>query len=162
MWLFRYDRKQGDGKRPLEAWGKTDFCNLSSEMAALQLAAVCWSSKEDKADLYKWTATTPEKGKATCCVFVWAEMFLLGERKKQRTALCRRSSRKVNHNLPWAPWKLATVMPMLIARIRYRLCCEITPFLLSKTTPQKLTWILYLAPHCHSLYSALKNIHPNP
>lgn len=66
-------------------------------------------------------------------------------KETERTALCKRSSRKVlpwapwNHNQPWAPWKFGTVIPMLIARIRYRLRCEITPFLLSKTTPQKLT-----------------------
>lgn len=107
----------------------------------MQVAAKGWSSKEDK-----WPATTPENRKATCCV--WAEMSLLGGRKRQREG--RRSNRKVNHNLPWAPWKFATVMSMLIARIKYRLCCEITPFLLSKTTPQKLTWILYLVLHHHS------------
>lgn len=73
------------------------------------------------------------------CICMGRDVFVRREKKTERTALCRRSSRKVNHNLPWAPWKLATVMPMLIARIRYRLCCEITLFLLSKTTPQKLT-----------------------
>lgn len=95
------------------------------------------------------------------CLCMGRDEFVRREKETEWTALCR-SSRKVNHNLPWAPWKFATVMPTLIARIRYRLCCEITSFLLSKTTPQKLTWMLYLVLHHHSLYSALNSTHPNP
>lgn len=58
-------------------------------------------------------------------------------REKEGSAFCRRS-RKVSDTLPWAPWKFATVMLLLIAMVSYRLCCKVTPSLLFKTTPQQL------------------------